>query len=94
MNEYGMGNNTGSLMNEGTVLNTGTTPITDRLINSITSNQNNLNEQQQNNMINNRFLSNDRYQSVTLYLRVTGHDSTVTAKKQINVKIQGSTQYS
>jgi len=71
MNEYGMGNNTGSLMNSGTVLNTGTTGLTDRLINSIQSNQNhqnNLNEQQQNNMINNhqnnminnRLLNNDR----------------------------------
>lgn len=36
----------------------------------------------------------NEHQSVTLYLRVTGHDSTVTAKKQKNVKIQGSTQYS
>ena len=29
------------------------------------------------------------HQSVTLYLRVTGHDSTVAGKKQKNLKIQG-----
>ena len=33
-------------------------------------------------------------QSVPLYLYGTGHDSTVRAKKQESVKIQGSTQYS